>query len=114
MNEESIEVAEDGTVVIHNPEQLEIIAILDGLKAETEAVLVLALDEREENESLYDEGREWSNLSCARVERFIDGAGNMGWRAYIDTQGRSFPVLMGYVRDRLLNAGWDGAEVAAA
>lgn len=112
-NEEAIEVNDDGSVVIHNPEQREIMLSLMQLQNDCNETLGLALLDRAENESLAveDDAADWDELSCDDARRFISVTGGLGWIVTVSPADPSCARLRAYLADHLRSRGWDDVEV---
>jgi hypothetical protein len=106
--------AEEGSIVIHNAEQQAIIATLSALVDDTNAMLRLAASQSEENETLYKQVSDWSELACDVAERWIDVHGNLGWRVYIIHANPLAARLFAFISGKLGEAGWDNVLVVAA
>jgi hypothetical protein len=66
-----------------------------------------------ENESLAKESPDWGCVECTGAEHFANHAGQIGWRVYVSGLNTS-PRLRAHLRSKLLNKGWDNAEVLSA
>lgn len=111
-----IESNTEGEMVIRNDEQVEMLGVLVSLKDACHAAKTDAFKAGEINESLHSAFRnvEWASLECVRAERWLDDAGAMGWRCYIDGPDKGNRKLQIVLRDTLIREGWDGAEVVPA
>ena len=70
--------------------------------------------EAQENESLArDPTPDWNGVECTRAEHFANSDGEYGWRAYVRGLD-GCPRLRAHLRSKLLNKGWDNAEVVSA
>lgn len=106
-------VGEEDAVVIHNPEQVQIMADLARLLQDCREVIREADAERSENESLYRQDVEWERVGCHHAERWIDGDGNLGWRVGLSFVDPSAHKFLAYVSDKLVARGWDNAIAEA-
>lgn len=111
-----VEMNEQGEVVIRNDEQVQMMDVLHGLRDACHAAKNEAFIAGEVNESLYSAFKsvDWASVECVRAERWLDDAGGLGWRCYIDGPDRTNKKLLTLLRDTLLNEGWDGVEVVPA
>lgn len=110
---DQIEQREDGTVVVRNEEQVQVIDILDELREAVHVAKIEAHQDGQINESLLTSFRnvEWADLDCTRTERWLDNRGEVGWRCYIAGPDRGNKKLLMVLRAKLLDAGWDNVEV---
>jgi hypothetical protein len=103
--------AEEG-VVIHNPEQVEIMQTLANLREHCDEAIAEVHTDFDQNESLYGQSVYWPEFGCVRAERWIDGDGNLGWRCYCEgVVGAGSAKLREAVRVKIANRGWDNVEV---
>lgn len=111
-----IEMNAAGEVVVRNDEQVQMMAMLDSLKDACHMAKTEAFIDAGDNESLYSSFRrvDWTELECVRAERWLDDTGAVGWRCYIAGPDKGNKKLQVVLRDKLLNAGWDGVEVVPA
>lgn len=115
MSEEKdiIEIVMDGdeeVVVLHNPEQQEIIEQLGQLKSDCDELLAYAKTMRDEDESIHGAPVDWETMECTQAERFISDDGELGWRVYLDGVPITARRFRAYVQMNLRNRGWDNAE----
>lgn len=112
---DNIETNDDGEVIIRNDEQVQMMGVLEALKDAVHKAKTEAYIDTELNESLRGLQRvDWTEIECVRTERWLDSNGDLGWRAYIGGPDRNNPKLQALLRSKLLNDGWDHAEVVAA
>lgn len=118
MNEErevepqSFDLDAAGDVVIHNPEQVEIINSLRMLQSQCDECISEVHEHFDENESLFGQAVHWPDFQCAKAERWIDSNGELGWRCYCTgiVRGTS-SKLCEALRAKIANRGWDNVEV---
>lgn len=110
---DQVEQLEDGTLVIRNEEQVQVIGILDELRDAVHSAKDEAYRDGQENESLHTSFRnvDWTELECTRTERWLDSRGDVGWRCYIGGPDRNNKKLLMVLRGKLLEGGWDNVEV---
>lgn len=100
-----------GTITIYNPEQHEVMALLQTLCLHCVEAFVEVAAEAEENESLAKLDVAYTELKCETAERWIDSEGSLGFRCNISGHGSTEPKLLTAVGDKLRNRGWDGIVV---
>lgn len=112
--DDAVTMTESGDVVIHNPEQAEIINTLQTLRVQCDEAIAEVHETFDDNESLYGQAVYWPEFTCVRAERWIDDSGNLGWRCYCAgiTNGGS-AKLREALRGKIANRGWDNVEVVS-
>lgn len=109
-------IEDDDVLVIHNEEQVQIIAVLESLRDAFAVAKNEAFVDSEYNESLHKacKGVVWSEVECTRAERWLDQTGDLGWRCYVGGGDKDNPKLLAVIRDKIASMGWEGIEVVPA
>lgn len=96
----------------HQPaEEVSPPAGLAALVAATNDVLLVAIAEKDENESLAGDAVNWADLSCISAEGYVSDDGTPGLRVFVSEAAPDASCLRQYIADKLADLGYPDVDV---